>query len=239
MTPPPLWALALTLAAYAVAMVVWQRGRRHPLLNPTLLAIILVAGVLVTAGVDVFDYQRDAGAVHLLLGPAVVALAVPIHRHAALLRARAATLVAALLLGSAATIAATIGIAAWLGVGSVTLRSLAPKSATTAVSMAISTGIGGGAALTAVVTILAGIAGAVLGPALLDALGIRDPIARGFGIGVASHGIGTARAFQDSEAAGTASGLAMGLNAVLTAALVPLVLALVSLSPLSLRGDVP
>lgn len=239
MTAPPLWALALTLGAYATALVAWQRGRRHPLLNPTLLAIILVASVLLAAGMDLAAYQRDASAVHLLLGPAVVALAVPIHRHAALLRARAAALTAALMLGSAATIGATIGIATWLGASPATLLSLAPKSATAAVSMAISAETGGVAALTAVVTIFAGIAGAVAGPTLLDALGIRDPIARGFGIGVASHGIGTARAFQDSDAAGTASGLAMGLNAMLTAVLVPLVLSLAGLAPDSAGGDLP
>jgi predicted murein hydrolase (TIGR00659 family) len=239
MTAAPLWALALTLGAYAAALAAWQRGGRHPLLNPTLLAIILVGGVLVASGMDLGAYQRDAGVVHLLLGPAVVALAVPIHRHAALLRARAATLACALVVGSAVTIGATIGIAAWLGADPATLLSLAPKSATAAVSMAISAEIGGVAALTAVVTILAGIAGAVLGPTLLDALGIRDPIARGFGIGIASHGIGTARAFQENEAAGTASGLAMGLNAMLTTILVPLILVLISLAPHSPRGDVP
>ena len=231
MTPSPLWALALSLGAYAAAMALWRRGGGQPLLNPTLLAIILVAAVLVMTGRDLAAYQRDAAPVTLLLGPAVVALAVPIYRHAEILRVRAGLLAAALVFGSMATIGATLAIAAWLGAGPGTLLSLAPKSATAAVSMAISAQTGGVAALTAVVAILAGITGAVAGPPLLNALGIHDPLARGFGIGLASHGIGTARAFQEGEATGTAAGLAMGLNAVLTAVLVPLLLAVLRLSP--------
>jgi predicted murein hydrolase (TIGR00659 family) len=222
-TATPLWPLALTLGAYAAAHFAWARCGKPAALNPTLVAILVVASALLATGADRAEYRAGAQPVHLLLGPAVVALAVPLHRHAALLRARATALLSALAVGSTATILATVALAAWLGAAPATLLSLAPKSATAGVSMAISAQWGGIAALTAVVTILAGITGAVAGPGLLDALGIRDPVARGFGIGVASHGIGTARAFQESEAAGTAAGLAMGLNALLTALLAPLV----------------
>jgi putative effector of murein hydrolase len=222
-TATPLWPLALTLGAYAAAMFAWTRCGKPAALNPTLVAIAIVALALLASGADRAAYRAGAQPVHLLLGPAVVALAVPLHRHAALLRARAAALLAALAIGSTATMLTTVALAAWLGAGSATLLSLAPKSATAGVSMALSAQWGGIAALTAVVTILAGITGAVAGPALLDTLGIRDPVARGFGIGLASHGIGTARAFQESEMAGTAAGLAMGLNALLTTLLVPLV----------------
>jgi len=217
-----LGTLALTLGAYATAATAWQRARRHPLLNPTLAGIVLVAAALLLLRMDIGAYQRAASPLHLLLGPAVVALAVPLYRHAGLLRERALLLLAALLIGTSATTAATLSLGAGLGASAVTLLSLAPKSATAGVSMAISERIGGMPSLTAVVTVLAGIVGAVAGPSLLNALGLRDPLARGFGMGLASHGIGTARAFQESELAGTAAGLAMGLNAVLTALLVPL-----------------
>jgi putative effector of murein hydrolase len=220
------WPLALTLAAYAAAHLLWVRAGRPAALNPTLVAIALVATALILSGADRAAYRAGAEPMHLLLGSAVVALAVPLYRHADLLRARMAALLTALATGSIATILVTVALAAWLGASLATLHSLAPKSATAGVSMAISAASGGVAALTAVVTILAGIIGAVAGPALLGALGIRDPVARGFGIGLASHGIGTARAFQESEAAGTAAGLAMGLNAVLTALIVPVVLAI-------------
>jgi putative effector of murein hydrolase len=221
--------LALTLGAWALAVALWQAGRRHALLNPTLVAIVLVAAALVATSSDVARYQAETSVIHLLLGPAVVALAVPLFRHAPVIAARAAPLALALLCGAVLNCLVTLGVLAALGGTAATLVSLAPKSATAAVAMAVSAETGGIPALTAVVTILAGIVGAVLGPALLDRLGIADPVARGFGIGLASHGIGTARAFQESEAAGTAAGLAMGLNAVLTALLVPAVLRLAGL----------
>lgn len=213
----PLAALGLTLLAYAAAHAVSQRGGRHPLLNPTLGAIVLVAAALLLLRCDYGAYFEDARLVHLLLGPAVVALAVPLYRHLPALRARAA----ALLAGSAAAILSVLALASALGASQAVLASIAPKSATVAVSMGIAEQSGGLPALTAVVTVLTGIAGALLAGPVLDLLRVRDPFARGFSMGVASHGIATARAFQESEAAGTAAGLAMGLNAVLTAFLVP------------------
>lgn len=218
----PLGVLALTLGSYGLGHALWQRAGRHPALNPTLLGIAMVAGAVVALRLDYRRYFEDARLIHLLLGPAVVALAVPLYRQLPALRARASALAAALLTGSLTAILSVLGVAWWLGASRVTLLSLAPKSATTAVSMSVSAGIGGVPALTAVVTILGAIIGTLLAPPLLNALGLRDPIARGFGMGLASHGIATARAFQEGEATGSAAGLAMGLNAVLTAFLVPL-----------------
>jgi predicted murein hydrolase (TIGR00659 family) len=215
--------LLLTLGAYAAGVAMQRTGRRHSLLNPTLLAISMVVATLLLLRIDYRAYFAGAQPVHVLLGPAVVALAVPLYRHLDLIRERAVLLLAALAVGSLSAIASSVAIGWWLGASRPDLLSLAPKSATTAVSMAISAQIGGLPAVTAVLTILAGISGAVLASPVLNALRIRDPAARGFGMGLASHGIATARAFQDSETAGTFAGLAMGLNAIATAALAPLV----------------
>ncbi len=223
----PLGALGLTLGGYAIGHFLWRRSGKHAALNPTLIAIAIVAAALLAMHLDYRTYFEDARIVHLLLGPAVVALAVPLYRHLPALRARAGALVAALLTGSLVAILSVTFIAWCLGASRLTILSLAPKSATTAVSMAVSQSIGGVAALTALVTVTAGIIGALLGPPLLNAMRVRDAIARGFAMGIASHGIATARAFQESEAAGTASGLAMGLNAVLTAMLIPMLLRIV------------
>ena len=220
----PLGAVGLTLGGYAFGHWLWIRGGKHAALNPTLTGIAIVATVLLATRFDYRAYFEDARLVHVLLGPAVVALAVPLYRHLPALQARAGVLAAALLAGSLVAIVSATTFAWWLGASRLTLISLAPKSATAAVSMSVSQAVGGIPALTALVTVMAGIIGALVGPALLDALRVRDVIARGFGMGVASHGIATARAFQESEAAGTAAGLAMGLNAVLTALLVPILL---------------
>jgi predicted murein hydrolase (TIGR00659 family) len=197
-------------------------GRQHPLLNPTLLAIGIVAAALVSFHIDYAMYFSTVQPIHVLLGPAVVALAVPLFRHLPLLRDRALRLGVALTLGSLTAIASSIAAGRWFDLSHSTLLSLAPRSATTAVSMAIAAQIGGLPAVTAVLTVLTGITGALIGGYILKGLRIEDPAARGFSMGLASHGIATARAFQESETAGTFSGLAMALNAVATALLTPI-----------------
>jgi predicted murein hydrolase (TIGR00659 family) len=196
------------------------------LLNPTLLAIAMVVAVLTLLHIDYRSYLAAAQPVHMLLGPAVVALAIPLYRHFGLIRARAVMLLVGLFVGSSGAIASSVMVGRWLGVSHTDLLSLAPKSATAAVSMAVSERIGGLPAETAVLTILAGVTGAILSGYVLNALRIRDPVARGFAMGLASHGIATARAFQESETEGTFAGLAMGLNAIATAVLTPLIVRL-------------
>lgn len=226
MAHEPTALILLTLSAYAAGVALQRRCARHPLLNPTLIAISIVGAALVVLHIDYAQYLEAALPVHLLLGPAVVALAVPLYRHIGLVRERATLVSLALFTGSMTAIVSSIALGLCLHLSHVTLLSLAPRSATTAVSMAIATQIGGIPAVTAVLTILTGIAGAVLAPFLLNALRIADPAARGFGMGLASHGIATARAFQESEAAGAFSGLAMALNAIVTAILTPLLVRL-------------
>ncbi|MFN7052232.1 MAG: LrgB family protein, partial [Gemmobacter sp.] len=135
-------------------------------------------------------------------------------------------LAAALLAGSATAVVSALAIASAMGVEGEILASLAPKSATAPVALGISDRLGGSPTLTAVLVILTGIIGAICTTPLLNALRIRDWRARGFATGVAAHGIGTARAFQVNATAGAFAGLGMGLNAVLTAFLAPLILRL-------------
>lgn len=222
-----LFPLLLTLAAYAIAVTVQRFGRRSALLNPTLLAIACIIPMLWLLKLDYRTYFAAAQPVHFLLGPAVVALAVPLYRHARLVRERALDLLAGLAVGSFTGVATGLAVAWSFGVSRAGMLSVAPKSATTAVSMAVSAQIGGIPPLTAVLTISAGIIGAVASSHVLNALRVRDPAIRGFSMGIASHGIATARAFQESDTAGTFAGLAMGLNAIATAILVPIMLRLI------------
>jgi predicted murein hydrolase (TIGR00659 family) len=222
----PVLLLSLTLGAYATAVVLQRLGGQHPLLNPTLAAIGIVAGALILFHIDYGMYFSAVQPIHVLLGPAVVALAVPLFRHLPLLRERAPLLGIALFLGSMTAIATSVAAGWWFGLSHSMLLSVVPRSATTAVSMAIAGQIGGIPAVTAVLTVLTGISGALTGGYVLNAMRIEDAAARGFSMGLASHGIATARAFQESETAGTFSGLAMALNAVATAVLAPLLVRL-------------
>jgi predicted murein hydrolase (TIGR00659 family) len=217
---PLLW-LALTVVAYAVADLVHRRVGRHSAANPVLVAVLLLLLVLAASGTPYPTYFEGAQFVHFLLGPATVALAVPLRRELRRERARAWPLTIALLAGSATAIATAVAAAAVAGASRPTVLSVAPKSATTPVAMGIAEKIGGLPSLTAAVVILTGILGAMLGTGLLRALGVRDPVATGFALGVTSHGIGTARAFQVDERAGAFSGLGMGLNALVTALVLP------------------
>jgi predicted murein hydrolase (TIGR00659 family) len=222
---PLLW-LALTVVAYVVADLVHRLLGRNAAANPVLIAVVLLLLVLGASGTPYPTYFEGAQFVHFLLGPATVALAVPLQRELRRERARAVPLTVALVAGSATAIVTAVATARLLGASRPTVLSLAPKSATTPVAMGIAEKIGGLPSLTAAVVILTGIAGAILGTGLLRRLGVRDPVATGFAMGVASHGIGTARAFQVGERAGAFSGLGMGLNALVTALLLPLLLRL-------------
>ena len=217
---PLLW-LTLTVIAYVAADALHRRLRRNPLANPVLVAVAIILVVLAASRTPYESYFAGAQFVHFLLGPATVALAVPLHRELARMRARAFGLAVALIAGSTTAVVTAVGVARLAGASRASLLSLAPKSTTTPVAMGIAEKLGGLPSLTAALVIVTGIVGAIVGPPLLRRMRVHDQAAQGFGLGVASHGIGTAAAFGVGERAGAFSGLAMGLNALVTALLAP------------------
>jgi predicted murein hydrolase (TIGR00659 family) len=221
---PLLW-LTATLVAYVVADAIAVACKRHPLANPVLIAVILVASVLLATGTQYPTYFAGAQFVHFLLGPATVALAVPLVRYLPHVRRTLVPMAVALLIGSVTAIVSAVLLAKAFGLDRAATLALAPKSSTAAIAMGIADKIGGDPALTAVLVILTGITGAIVVTPLMNALGLKNYAARGFAAGLASHGIGTARAFQVSQIAGTFAGIALGLNGLLTALLVPVVIA--------------
>jgi predicted murein hydrolase (TIGR00659 family) len=217
---PLLW-LTVTLLVYVIVDRVSAATQRHPLANPVLHSIWIIAGVLVLSGTSYRTYFDGAQFVHFALGPATVALAVPLYENRRIVLRALGPMMIALLSGSVTALVSALAIARAFGMPTSILASLAPKSVTAGVAMGIAEGLGGDPSLTAVLVILTGILGAVIVTPLMDALKITDWRARGFAVGLASHGIGTARAFQVNPIAGTFAGIAMGLNALLTAILVP------------------
>lgn len=222
---PLLW-LSATLAAYAIGDAAFRAAGRRPYVNPVLIAVALLGTLLWLTQTPYATYFQGAQFVHFLLGPATVALALPLWDARAHVRRAALPILAALIAGSTTAILSALGIAYALDISGETLISLAPKSATAPVALGISQSIGGSPTLTAVLVILTGITGAIVATPLLNALRITDWRARGFAVGVAAHGIGTARAFQVHPTAGAFAGLGMGLNAILTAFLAPAILKL-------------
>ena len=220
----PLLGLTITLLAYLIAQALYAKSRFNPLVNPVLIAVALLVMLLEITGTPYATYFEGAQFVHFLLGPATVALALPLYRQWPKLRRAAWPLIGGLVAGSLTAIASAVGVAALFGASHQTIASLAPKSVTTPIAMAVAAEIGGIPSLTAVLVITTGVFGAVFARSILNLLRVTEPEVRGFALGVASHGIGTARAFQVSEEMGAFAGLGLGLNGVFTAFVVPVLL---------------
>jgi len=222
---PLLW-LSVTLAVYAAADALSLATYRNPLMNPVLHSIWVIGLFLYLTGTSYTTYFGGAQFVHFLLGPATVALAVPLYENRARVAAAILPMLAALLVGSATAIVSVMLFAEAAGLPREIVLALAPKSVTAGVAMGISETLGANPAITVIATVLTGVMGAIVVTPTMNRLGITDFRARGFAVGLASHGIGTARAFQVDEVAGVFAGIAMGLNALVTSLLVPLAVTL-------------
>jgi predicted murein hydrolase (TIGR00659 family) len=217
----PLLGLTVTLLAYQAAYWIYQRAKMNPLANPVALAVAMLVALLWFTDTPYPTYFEGAQFVHFLLGPATVALAVPLYANLETLKKNLVPLAGALIAGSIIAAVSAVGIGWLLGASRETLVSLAPKSVTAPIAMGIAEKLGGLPSLTGVLVVTTGILGAVLARGTLNLLRVEDHAVRGFAVGLAAHGIGTARAFQVSETMGAFSGLAMGLNGLATAFLFP------------------
>lgn len=218
-TPLP-W-LVLTLLAYLGALALYRRSGAHPLLIPVLTAVVFIVVALMATGTPYATYRDGVSLLSLLIGPATVALAVPLYGQRARIRQMWRPLGIALLVGSTVAIASALLIAWALGGTLETLMSLAPKSATMPIALPVAERMGGLPSLAAVAVAITGIAGTILAGPVLRLLRIHDPAVRGFAVGLTAHAIGTARELQVHPTAGAFAALAMGLNGVATAVLVP------------------
>ena len=220
----PLFGLSVTLLAYQAGCWLFARSGRRAWANPVLIAILAISLLLWATKTPYPRYFEGAQLVHFLLGPATVALAVPLHAYWSRLRQMALPLTVALFAGSATAAFSAMAIADFLGASRETVYSLAPKSVTTPIAIGIAERIGGIPSLTAVLVVLTGIIGAAGFPAFFRLVGVRDHATQGFAAGLAGHGLATAHAFLASEEMGAFAALAMGLNGVLTAMVLPLLL---------------
>lgn len=225
----PLLGLTLTLVAYGIAYRLYLRARMNPLLNPVATSVTMLICLLLATGTPYHDYFQGAQFVHFLLGPATVALAVPLYRQTARLKRLWLPIGVSLLSGVAIGALSSVTLARLFGIGAQTQLSLAPKSVTAPVAMGISEKVGGLPSLTAVFVVATGILGAALGTRLFALMRIEDDTIKGFAMGITAHGIGTARAFQISPEMGAFSGLAMALATFTTAFVLPWLLRLLGL----------
>lgn len=221
----PVFGILLSVAAFEIGIIV-SRKTKNPLLNPLLVAIILV--ILVLMGLEIPKEQYDLGGSFILffLGPATVVLAVPLYKQIELLKKDLVPILIGISVGSATSIISVILLSRLFHVDLSVAVSMLPKSVTTAIGMEISKEIGGIVSLSVAVIVLTGITGAVIGPGLLKLFRISDDVAQGIAIGTASHAVGTSKAMELGETQGAMSGLSIGIAGIATVILVPLLIGL-------------
>ncbi len=218
----PLTLLLITLVGYQAGRWLQTRTGGHALAQPVLVAIVVAALAITVLDVDYADYRKATELIAFWLGPATVALAIPLHRQTDRLKGFVLPMLAAILVGAVTSIVTAVLIARAFGADEALQKTLAPKSATTPVAIAVTESLGGIPPLVAVFTITIGIVGAISGPAVLNLLRIRDRRARGLAVGAVSHGVGASRMLREDETEGAFAGLAMGLSAFAISLLVPL-----------------
>ena len=225
----PLFWLTLTIGSYLVGDYLYKKSKLFPLVNPVAISILIVSLVLINLNISYERYFEGAKFIHFMLGPATVALAIPIYKQFRVIQKEAFSISISLVVGSLFAIISTFILCELFKIDDQVLFSMLPRSATAPIAMGISDLIGGIPSLTAIITILTGIMGASFGTFALDFLKLKDMSARGFGIGLAADGLGTARAMSRNETAGVFAALALGLNGIATSILVPLLFKLLNL----------
>jgi predicted murein hydrolase (TIGR00659 family) len=225
----PLFWLTLTIGSYLIGDYLYKKSKLFPLVNPVAISILIISLVLINLDISYERYFDGAKFIHFMLGPATVALAIPIYKQFKVIQKEALSISVSLITGSLFAIISTFVLCEIFKIDDQVLFSMLPRSATAPIAMGISDLIGGIPSLTAIITIITGIMGASFGTFALDFLKLKDMSARGFGLGLASHGLGTARAMSRNETAGVFSALALGLNGIATSILVPLLFKLLNL----------
>ncbi len=222
----PLFGIGLTLLVYLLSQQLYRRVN-SVWANPVLVSIVSIILLLKGAGIDYRDYARGGDMILFLLGPSVVALAVPLYQRRAEIWSRKRPIMIGIFAGSLASIISACGLAWMLGGSRDVILSLAPKSVTTPIAISIVDKIGGIAPLTAALVVLTGCLGAVCGPEFCRRLGITSPVSVGLAMGTSAHGIGTARMLEIDRLAGAVAGLAIGLNGLMTTFLLPILMVFV------------
>lgn len=221
----PLFGIAITLGAYQLAMAVYEKTR-WLFLQPVLISMLVVIAILLVCGVDYVEYRSSTEILGVLLGPATVALAVPLYLNLRRIRQLLWPTLTTLVVGGvfATGLCVTLGIV--FGADHMILMTMAPKSVTSPIAMLVAQQIGGVAALAAVFVLITGVFGAIFGPGLLSLAGVKNQAARGMALGLTAHAVGTSVALQEGEEAGAFAALGMSLMGVATALFLPLAVSL-------------
>lgn len=223
----PLFSVGITLGAFQLAQLVYEKTK-WMIFQPLLMATMMLVSTLLVLGMEYQDYRSGSSLLTFLLGPATVALAVPLYQNVRRVKAVLVPVLVTLLVGGTVATILGVGIAWLMGAEHMIMMALAPKSVTTPIAMLVADEIGGSASLAAVFVMLTGMLGAMFGVELMRLFRIRHAAAQGIALGMVAHAIGTARALQENEETGAFSALGMSIMGVATAVILPLVVAAIS-----------
>ncbi|QEQ96006.1 LrgB family protein [Neptunomonas concharum] len=228
-TAKPLFWLIITIVVFVCSVALNKRAGGSPLLHPVLVALSLIIVFLLLTKTSYETYFEGAQFIHFLLGPATVALAVPLYDHFERVRQMWLPLLVSCLVGAITAIVTVLAVGMFFDLPVGALLSLAPKSVTSPIAIGIAEKIGGFPSLAAGLVLITGAMGCLLAPMLFTFLKVDDDAVKGFSMGLAAHGFGTASAFEISALAGAFSGLAMGMTGLLTAFILPVVVSMFGL----------
>jgi len=223
----PLFGLLLSILSFYAGQKLYLFSGRKAYLQPVTAGMLIVIGILVATGIPYSKYYASAQFLHLLLGPTIVALAIPLFQHARRIRALLLPILLTLITGGTLTVGIAVGIMWAFHTSETSIISITTKSITTPIAMAVSEKLGGLASLSAIMVIFTGAFGAIVGIPILHRMGIRDNAVKGVAIGLNAHAIGTARALEENEECGAFSAFAMGVTGILTAIILPIVFSLI------------
>ena len=215
----------LTIFVYQMAVLL-QKKTKITLLNPLLVSMIVIIAFLSVTGIPYETYEQGARLIGSFLTPLTVCLAVPLYRQMRVLKDNVAAVLISIACGCVAHAATMIALAKLLGVENILRDSLMSKSVTTAIALGVTEELGGIQGVTIIGVLVAGIMGAVVGPAVLRLVKVDHPVAFGLGIGAGSHAIGTSKALEIGEVQGAMSSLAIVVTGVMTVVMVPVIVSL-------------
>jgi putative effector of murein hydrolase len=215
------WPVLLTLAGFAIGWWTYNRSGRVSLLHPLMIATPLIYLTMEIIDLDFASYNAGNGLLNWLLGPATVALAVPLSQQMRQLPALFKPLSLALLLGGLFATLSALLLVKLFGLSDIIMLSLAAKSVTSPIALSIVQQIGGLTGLLAVATMVTGLVGIIVAKSLFSLTGLEDERWQGLVLGVTAHAIGTAKAFESSSRCGAFATLGMGINGILTAIILP------------------
>jgi predicted murein hydrolase (TIGR00659 family) len=222
----PAFGIALSILCYQIGTLIFTRTRVS-FFNPLLISIILIIIILEEFRIPYDTYAKGGNIINFLLAPVTVALALPMYQHWKQVRIYILPIIIGISSGCLLSIGGVILLGKYLGLNTSLINSLAPKSITTPMGIALSEAMGGNPSITVAAIVFTGILGAVIAPFVMKVFRIKSKVAKGIGIGTAAHAVGTSKAMEMGKLEGAMSSAAIGIAGVITVLLAPFLIPLI------------